>query len=67
MSAAGNATNGQGQPLRLLFDAGTLVVEGPKAEEDPNLPGVKFDSRTRQFRAAAIWYRTIVEHFGGKS
>jgi superfamily II DNA or RNA helicase len=26
------------------------------------LPGVKYDNRTRQFRAEAIWYRTIVEH-----
>ena len=26
------------------------------------MPGVKFDNRTRQFRAEAIWYRTIVEH-----
>ena len=48
--------------MRLLFDAGTLVVEGARAEDEPNLPGVKFDVRTRQFRAEAIWYRTIVEH-----
>jgi superfamily II DNA or RNA helicase len=61
MKAAGELTNGQGQPLRLLFDAGTLVVEGPSAEQEPNLPGVKFDFRTRQFRAEAIWYRFIVE------
>ena len=62
MSTAGDATNGQSQPLRLLFDAGTLVVEGPRADDEPSLPGVKFDFRTRQFRAEAIWYRTIVEH-----
>jgi superfamily II DNA or RNA helicase len=62
MSAAGNSTNGQGSPIRLLFDAGTLVVDGPKAEDDPNLPGVKFDSRTRQYRAPAIFYRQIIEH-----
>ena len=48
--------------MRLLFEAGTLIIEGPTADEDPNLPGVKFDSRTRQFRAEAIWYRIIVEH-----
>ena len=29
MSAADNTKNGEGTPLRLLFDAGTLVVEGP--------------------------------------
>jgi superfamily II DNA or RNA helicase len=62
MSAAGNSTNGQGSPLRLLFDAGTLVVDGLKAEVEHNLPGVKFDSRTSQFRAPAIFYRAIVEH-----
>jgi superfamily II DNA or RNA helicase len=62
MSAAGNSTDGQGSPIRLLFDAGTLVVDGPKAEDDPNLPGVKFDARTRQFRAPAIFYRFIIEH-----
>ena len=61
MSAAGNPTNGHGSPLRLLFDAGTLVVEGLKADDEPTLPGVKFDPRTRQFRAAAICYRTVVE------
>ncbi len=62
MSAAGNTTNGEGTALRLLFDAGTLIVEGPGAADELNLPGVKFDTRTRQFRAPAIWYRTIVEH-----
>ncbi len=62
MGTAVDATSGQSQPLRLLFDAGTLVVEGPRADDEPSLPGVKFDARTRQFRAEAIWYRTIVEH-----
>jgi superfamily II DNA or RNA helicase len=62
MKPAAQSTSGQGQPLRLHFDAGTLVVEGPRAEDEPSLPGVKFDARTRQFRAEAIWYRTIVEH-----
>ena len=62
MSAAKNPTNGQSSPLRLVFDAGTLIVEGPEAGEDPSLPGVRFDPRTRQLRAEAIWYRSIVEH-----
>jgi superfamily II DNA or RNA helicase len=62
MSATGVTTNGASSPIRLLFDAGTLVVEGPPPEAEPTLPGVKFDLRTRQFRAEAIWYRTIVEH-----
>jgi superfamily II DNA or RNA helicase len=62
MTATASSPNGQRSPLRLSFDAGTLVIEGPTAEEDPNLPGVKFDPRTSQFRAPAIAYRSIVEH-----
>jgi superfamily II DNA or RNA helicase len=62
MKPAGGSTNGQGQRLRLIFDAGTLIVEGLHDEEQPGLPGVKYDFRTKQFRAEAIWYRTIVEH-----
>jgi superfamily II DNA or RNA helicase len=55
---AGAAENGS---IRLVFDAGTLVVEGPREGDETGLPGVKYDFRTRQFRAEAIWYRTIVE------
>jgi superfamily II DNA or RNA helicase len=62
MSSAGDPTNGQSQSLRLVFDGGTLIAEGLSANEEPDLPGVKYDNRTRQFRAEAIWYRTIVEH-----
>jgi superfamily II DNA or RNA helicase len=62
MESAVDPTNGQAQPLRLLFDAGTLIVEGLDPEQEPGLPGVKYDFRTRQFRAEAIWYRTVVEH-----
>jgi superfamily II DNA or RNA helicase len=51
-----------GTPLRLVFDQGTLIVEGPREGDDPGLPGVKYDYRTRDFRAEAIWYRTLVEH-----
>ena len=48
--------------LRLVFDAGTIVIEGLAEGDAPGLPGVKFDHRTRRFRAEAIWYRPIVEH-----
>ena len=65
MSSTGETTNGQGPSMCLLFEAAILVIEGPTADEDPNLPGVKYDFRTRQFRAEAIWYRTIVEHLRG--
>ncbi|MGP0065518.1 MAG: DEAD/DEAH box helicase [Isosphaeraceae bacterium] len=62
MTTLGESPNGQSvQPLRLGFDAGTLVVEGLREDEEHGLPGVKYDFRTRQFRAEAIWYRTIVE------
>ncbi len=40
-----------------------MIVEGPLEKGEPSIPGVKFDNRTlAQFRAEAIWYRTIVEH-----
>jgi superfamily II DNA or RNA helicase len=62
MNPAAETSNGKSQPLRLSFEEGTLTVEGLPADRDPALPGVKFDARTLQFRAQAIWYRTIVEH-----
>ena len=66
MTALGESLNGHSaQPLRLAFDAGTLVVEGLREDEEHGLPGVKYDFRTRQFRAEAIWYRTIVEQLRG--
>jgi superfamily II DNA or RNA helicase len=66
MSVEAVATTG-GSPLRSLrlkYDAGTLIVEGlpPEDEATCGLPGVKYDWRTKQFRAEAIWYRPIVEH-----
>ena len=58
-----SARSQTGEPaLRLLFDAGTLIVEGPGEGDDPGLPGVQYDARTKVFRAEAIWYRTLVEH-----
>jgi superfamily II DNA or RNA helicase len=62
MASAGDTTNGHSRNLRLLFDAGTLVVEGLSPDDQTNLPGLRFDQRTRQFRTEAIWYRTLVEH-----
>ena len=53
--------NGSG-PLSLSFEAGTLVVDGLDKDDEPGLPGVKYDPRTKNFRAEAIWYRTLVEH-----
>ena len=61
MTTGISSGNGSG-PLRLLFDAGTLIVEGLDEGDDRGLPGIKYDLRTRDFRAEAIWYRTLVEH-----
>ncbi len=48
--------------MRLVFDAGTLIVEGLAEGDEPGLPGIKYDHRTKVFRAEAIWYRSLVEH-----
>jgi superfamily II DNA or RNA helicase len=57
------ATSLDGSPkLRISFEAGTLLVEGLPEGDAQGLPGIQFDFRTRQFRAEAIWYRTVVEH-----
>jgi hypothetical protein len=37
--SSGNGAN----PLRLLFDAGTLIVDGLGEGDEPGLPGVKYD------------------------
>jgi superfamily II DNA or RNA helicase len=62
MSQPGETPPGGSTPLRLAFDAGTIVVEGIPEGGESTLPGVKFDHRTRQFRAQAILYRPMVEH-----
>ena len=71
MSGVGESTNGQTsasgkQPIRLVFDSGTLIVEGPKEDdalgEELRTVGVGYDRRTRQYRAPAICYRRIVMH-----
>ncbi len=71
MSAPGASANGQAtatdhRPLRLAFDAGTLIVEGAREDEELGLPGVRYDFRTRQHRAQAMFYRTIVEQLRAK-
>ncbi|MHB1560911.1 MAG: DEAD/DEAH box helicase [Isosphaeraceae bacterium] len=60
-STNGNAATASIGPLRLVFEAGTLIVEGLSEGDDSPPPGLKYDFRTRQYRAEAIWYRTIVE------
>ena len=62
MSQAATTSLDGSPKLRLSFEEGTLLVEGLPEGDAQGLPGVQFDFRTRQFRAEAIWYRTIVEH-----
>ncbi len=54
------------RPLRLLFDRGTVVVEGLAEDEEAGLPGVQYDPRTQSHRAQAIWYRPLVEFLRGR-
>ena len=54
------------RPLRLVFDRGTVVVEGLDEGQEAPLPGVQFDPRTKSYRAQAIWYRPLVEYLRGR-
>jgi superfamily II DNA or RNA helicase len=47
--------------LHLAFDGGTLVLEGAAGELLAELPGCRFDERTKSYRAQAHHYRAIVE------
>src|SRR5512132_1564554 len=62
MSQAATTSLDGSPKLRLSFEEGTLLVEGLPEGDAQGLPGIQFDFRTRQFRAEAIWYRTVVEH-----
>jgi superfamily II DNA or RNA helicase len=44
----------------LTFDRGTLVLEGPGSAEDPKLPELAWDERTKVWRAPAHAYRDVV-------
>ena len=56
------APAGDTQGLRLLFDEGTILVEGLVEGDDQGLPGVQFDPRADLYRAEGIFYRNIVQH-----
>ncbi|WP_165228228.1 DEAD/DEAH box helicase family protein [Aquisphaera insulae] len=51
------------EALRLVFDDGTLIVEGlaEGQEVELGLAGVKYDPRIRAHRAHSIFYRSLVE------
>jgi superfamily II DNA or RNA helicase len=59
--------NGNGSPIRMTFDGGSLVLDGLAEENAHGIPGVLYDHRTRQLRAQAIWYRTIVSFFNDRN
>ena len=65
MSAAGGGSLSEGgvAGLLLTFDAGSIVVDGLAEGDHLGVPGVVHDPRTGQYRAEAIWYRPIVQHF----
>ncbi|HQU70687.1 MAG TPA: DEAD/DEAH box helicase family protein [Calditrichia bacterium] len=44
----------------ISFDQGTLVLKGDPSPEITSLPGMKWDSRTRVWRAPACFYREII-------
>ena len=54
--------NGE-KTIRLAFDGGSLVLDGLDEGNTLGVPGVLYDHRTRQLRAQAIWYRSIVSFF----
>jgi superfamily II DNA or RNA helicase len=60
--AAANTDDASKTELRIVFEEGTLLIEGLPEGAESGLPGVKFDHRTRRFRAEAILYRAIKEH-----
>ncbi|MCA1685221.1 MAG: DEAD/DEAH box helicase family protein, partial [Planctomycetia bacterium] len=61
MPQQSTATDAVPRP-RLLFEEGTILVDGLAEGQDLGLPGVQFDPRAGMYRAEAIWYRKIVEH-----
>lgn len=46
--------------VRLAFDRGTLLLEGVSRAHADRLPGVLWDSRTRQYRAPPWRYRDLI-------
>ncbi|MFO0911261.1 MAG: DEAD/DEAH box helicase family protein, partial [Isosphaeraceae bacterium] len=61
-SPAEGESSPSGAPLRLIFEDGTILVEGLDEGDDRGLPGLEFDPRAGFYRAEGIAYRAIVEH-----
>lgn len=51
----------EGTPIQIEYDGGSIVVEGGTDAVRDSLPGCVYDPRTKQHRAAARYYRAIVE------
>lgn len=63
MSGSESGSAGDAGRLALVFEEGTLVVEGLPEHDSRGLPGLQFDPRRRGiYRAPAIWYREVVQH-----
>lgn len=49
----------QTSPIVLVYDKGTILLQGVPEELRPELPGVQWDNRVNQLRAPAEHYREI--------
>lgn len=49
------------KPVRLQWDAGTLILQGVESALADRLPAVVWDPRTLQWRAEARYYRPLIE------
>lgn len=45
--------------MRLTFDRGTIVLDGPREQVPAQLPGARWDRRTQSHRAPAYVYRAL--------
>ena len=59
---AATASASPAPAVRLVYDDGTVLVEGLSEGDDRGLPGVRFDPRAGAYRAEGIHYRAIVQH-----
>ena len=60
--STGDSDQSEPRPLRLVFDRGTVVVEGLAGGGRGGPAGGEVRPSDAAFRAEAIWYRPIVEH-----
>ena len=51
--------------VNLEFDAGSLLINGPRAELEPALPMLTYDERIDAYRSCAFRYRDILNELNG--